>query len=193
MQGQTTACFWACRPLCLLMLSPAPGLPLSAPGHCFNIRNLDQNRGKNANQFPNNTFLSTTQTQQGQNEWQHHQFVELRALEFLAESRAASSKGSPCPQPRTNWALQCRANSDTTRWASPERGADCMVLPCAGLLVTFLLKAQSGQACCPKGIRCWWMSSWKISFLPLPGTGCNSQLGLASTVMYFCRRLGSRA
>ena len=75
-----------------------------------------EQRGENTNEFPNNTFLSTTQNQQGQNKWQHHQFVELRALEFLAESRAASRKGSPCPQPRTNWALQCRDNADTTRW-----------------------------------------------------------------------------
>ena len=52
MQGQTTACFWACRPLCLLMLSPAPGLPLSSPGHCSNIRNLHQNReGKTLTSF----------------------------------------------------------------------------------------------------------------------------------------------
>ena len=166
------------------MLSPPPGLPPALPGHFQNGEFGPEQRGKNTNQFPNNTFLSTTQTQQGQNKWQHHQFIELRVLESLAESRAASRKGSPCPQPRTNWALQCRANSDTTRWASPECGADCMVLPCAGLLVTFLSKAQSGQASCPKGIRCWGMSTWKMSFLPLPETGCSSQRGLASAVMY---------
>ena len=44
--------FLACRPLCLLMLSPAPGLPPSPPGHCSNIKNLDQNReGKTLTSF----------------------------------------------------------------------------------------------------------------------------------------------
>ena len=63
-----------------------------------------------------------------------------------------------------------------------------MVSPCADLSVTFLLRAQSGQASCPKGIRCSGMSTWKMSFPPLAGKGYNSQLGLTSTVRYFyCR------
>ena len=99
------ACFWACGPLCLQMHSPAPSLTLSPPGHCSNIREIgSEQRGKNINQFPNNTFLSTTQTHQGQNEWQCQHFVKVKVPESFAESREASCEGSPCPQPRTKWA-----------------------------------------------------------------------------------------
>ena len=80
--------------------------PLAFPHHPLDtvptLGSLDQNTGKNTNRFPNNTFLSTTQTQQGQNEWQDHQFIKLKVPESLAESRAASHKGSPCPWPHTN-------------------------------------------------------------------------------------------
>ena len=183
------ACFWACGPLCLQMHSPAPSLTLSPPGHCSNIREIgSEQRGKNINQFPNNTFLSTTQTHQGQNEWQCQHFVKVKVPESFAESREASCEGSPCPQPRTKWAPQHRADSDRTRWASPEHNGDCMVSACSGLSVTFHSRAQSGQASCPKRIRCWKMFTWKMSFSPFPAMGCSSQCGLASAVMYFCCR-----
>ena len=121
MQGNITARFWACGPLCLPMHSLAPSLPPSPPGHCSNIGQFGpEQRGKNTDKFLNNTFLSTTQTQQGHNEWQCHHFIKVKVPESLAESRAASCEGSPCPRPRTKWAPQCGANSDKTRWASPE-------------------------------------------------------------------------
>ena len=178
------ACFWACGPLCLPMHSPTPSLTPSPPGHCSNIGEIGpEQRGKNTNRFPNNTFLSTTQTQQGQNEWQWHHFIKVKVPQSFAESRAASCEGSPCPWPRTKWAPQRGADSDRIRWASPEHGSNCMVSACAGLLVAFLLGVQSGQASCPKRIRCSEMSTWKVSLPhpPPPGMGCNSQWGLASS------------
>ena len=189
------ACFWACGPLCLPVNSPAPSLTLLPPGHCSNIREIaPEQRGKNINRFPNNTFLSMTQTQQGQNEWQRQHFVKVKVPESFAESREASCEGSPCPWPCTKWAPERGADSDRIRWASPERGSNCMVSACAGLLVAFLLRVQSGQASCPKRIRCSEMSTWKVSFHPPspPGMGCNSQWELASS-RYFSFRSGSRA
>ena len=82
------------RPCQLLMLSPAPGLSLSPSGHSSNIREFGpEQRGKKTNRFLNT--LSTTQTQQGQNEWRHRHFIKVKVPETLAESRAALHKRSP--------------------------------------------------------------------------------------------------
>lgn len=92
----------------------------------------------------------------------------------------------PAPGPAPS--RHCRVGQIQT-----ESHVQGMVSPCADLSVTFLLRAQSGQASCPKGIRCSGMSTWKMSFPPLAGKGCNSQLGLTSTVRYFYCRSGRRA
>ena len=149
LQGQTVACFWACRPLCLLTLSPAPSLPSSPPGHGSNIgESGPEQRGKNTSWFPNNTFLSTTQTQQGQNEWCCHIFMKVNALETLTESRAEPQEGSPHPLAPHQVASppQDRADSDQTRWACLGCVGNWLVSPCPGLSVTFLWRAQSGKA-----------------------------------------------
>ena len=189
------ACFWACGPLCLPMHSPTPSVTLSPPGHCSNIGEIGpEQRGKNTNRFPNNTFLSTTQTQQGQNEWQWHHFIKVKVPQSFAESRAASCEGSPCPWPRTKWAPQRGADSDRIRWASPERGSNCMVSACAGLLVAFLSRVQSGQASCPKRIRCSEMSTWKMSPPPsAPWDGLQQLVGVGEQSCHFSCRSGSRA
>ena len=84
MQGNITARFWACGPLCLPMHSLAPSLPPSPPGHCSNIGQFGpEQRGKKTDKFLNNTFLSTTQTQQGHNEWQCHHFIKVKVPESL--------------------------------------------------------------------------------------------------------------
>ena len=97
LQGQTTACFWACGHLCLPTLSQARTFPIT-------LWSLFQHRGvwtrterENTKRFPNNTFLSTTQTQQGQNEWRCPLIVKVKVLETHAEFRAAPHE--ECPRP----------------------------------------------------------------------------------------------
>ena len=173
-------------------------LPPALPHHPLDtvptLGRLDQNRGKNTNWFPNNTFLSTTQTQQGQNERQCHHSVKVKVPESFAESRAASCERSPCPWPRTKWAPEHGADSDRIRWASPERGSNCMVSACAGLLVAFLSRVQSGQASCPKRISCSEMSTWKVSPPPpAPWDGLQQPVGVGEQSCHFSCRSGSRA
>ena len=172
-------------------------LPPALPHHPLDtvptLGRLDQNRGKNTNWFPNNTFLSTTQTQQGQNERQCHHSVKVKVPESFAESRAASCERSPCPWPRTKWAPEHGADSDRIRWASPERGSNCMVSACAGLLVAFLSRVQSGQASCPKRISCSEMSTWKVSPPHAPWDGLQQPVGVGEQSCHFSCRSGSRA
>ena len=115
LQGQTTACFWACGPLCLPEASlaahaqPRPWPSPITPGHSFDIREFGpEQRGKNTNQFCNNTFLSTTQTQQGQNKWRCHLMVKVKVLDTHAESQAAPHEGYPRPPTRTKLASHPR-------------------------------------------------------------------------------------
>ena len=152
MQGNITARFWACGPLCLTEASLAvdaqrsPQPSLITPGHCSNIGEFEpKQRGKNTNRFPNNTFLSTAQTQQGQNEWRHHLFVKVKALETLTESRAAQHEGSPGPRPHTKWAVQPRMGLIQTE---PNGHVQGLVATgwCHHELVSFLSRSQSGQA-----------------------------------------------
>ena len=92
-----------------------PGSPITLWTLFQNKQFGPEHRGKNTNQFPNNTFLSSTQTQQGQNKWQCHIFIKVKVLETLSESRAALHEGSHCPWPRTKWPAHPRAGLIQTK------------------------------------------------------------------------------
>ena len=77
-------------------IQPSPQPSPSPSGHCSNIVEFGpEQRGKNTKRIPNNTFLSTTQTQQGQHEWRCPLIVKVKVLETRAEFRAAPHEEYP--------------------------------------------------------------------------------------------------
>ena len=91
------------------------------PGSSITLWTLFQNRefgpehrGKNTNQFPNNTFLSSTQTQQGQNDWQRHLFIKVKVPKRLPELRAEPHERSTGPRTPTKRAAHPRVGPDHT-------------------------------------------------------------------------------